>query len=175
MYRAGCKGINIGIETGDKTLMAELAKKGLTPDRIVELTGFCKDLGIELHYLLMVGLPGESRDTLYETFKLVDRMQPESIGITTVTPYPGTRLFEDAVKNGWIIRPDVNSFSGHGYNMQIGDLRPDDLKFAVDTIISVSQLDNLPPEEMYWKRQELYRVFESWKEGRVIEYERAGY
>ena len=169
MQRAGCKGINIGIETGDKKLMAELAKKGLTPDRIVELTEFCKTIGIELHYLLMVGLPGESRETLYETFRLVDRMQPDSIGITTVTPYPGTRLYEDAVKNGWIIRPDVNSFSGHGYNLQTGELQPDDLRFAVDTIYAVSKLKDMLPEQADHRRQELYDVFESWKDGATLQ------
>ena len=163
MQQAGCKGINIGIETGDATLLAQTAKQGLTVDRIMQLTDYCKSIAIQLHFLLMVGLPGESRDALFETFKLVDMLQPESVGITTVTPYPGTKLYDDAVQNGWIIRPDVNSFSGHGYNLQIGELGPAELKFARDHIRAVANLRERTPEEAFTLRQILYDEFRTWQ------------
>jgi radical SAM superfamily enzyme YgiQ (UPF0313 family) len=164
MKRAGCKGINVGIETGDIALLSDVAKTGLTPEKIVQITEHCKRIGLELHYLLMVGLPGETRDSLFETFKLVDQMQPESIGITTVTPYPGTELFRDAIQNDWLVRSEMADFGGHGFNMQIGDMDSEALKFALNHIHAVSKLAELSPEKAFVTRQKLYQEFKSWRD-----------
>ncbi|OHB98736.1 MAG: hypothetical protein A2W74_08140 [Planctomycetes bacterium RIFCSPLOWO2_12_38_17] len=134
MKKAGCVGMNIGVETGDEALLAERAKQGVTLSKIIQLTQHCKKVDIKLRVLLMMGLPGETKQTLYKTFKLVEQVRPDYIGLTTVTPYPGTPFYEDALKNHWIKTFDINTFGGHGYNTQIDPLTSEDLKFAMDKI-----------------------------------------
>lgn len=159
MRSAGCAGINVGIESGDDGILTDIAKQGTTVSEIAEITKHCKNLGIKLHYLLMVGLPGETRDSLFETFKLVGEMEPESIGITTVTPYPGTALFEDAVTNGWIVESDLNTYGGHGFNMVVEGLSADDLVFARSKIYELFGLNGQPSAA----KQPLFREFEEWR------------
>ena len=164
MQEAGCAGMNIGIETGDESLMADLAKQGLGLADVVSLTEYCKKIGIKLHFLLMLGLPGETKRSLFETFKLVDQMEPESIGTTTVTPYPGTQLYADAIKNNWIVNPDLNSFGGHGYNMQINPLTSDDLKFAMERIHEICRIKQTRDKSSMIRREKLYNEFFNWSE-----------
>lgn len=163
MQRAGCIGINIGVESGDEEMLKLHARKGVQPTHIERLTTYCKKIGIRLHYLLLVGLPGETRDSLYETFRLVDDLNPESVGVTTATPYPGTQLYEDAVREQWIVDPDPNSFGGHGYNMEIKGLAADDLRFALERIHEVCRLNQLPEQAGSERRAEIHQEFAAWR------------
>lgn len=137
MREAGCVGMNIGVETGDENLRTVRAKQGVTLSEIARLTHHCRRIGVRLRFLLMIGLPGETKQTLYETFKLVAQSQPDYIGLTTATPYPGTPFYTEALEKNWIKNPNISTFGGHGYNTQIDPLSPEDLKFAMEKIHAV--------------------------------------
>ncbi|MBC8413045.1 MAG: radical SAM protein [Nitrospira sp.] len=137
MRDAGCRGLNIGVETGNEELLSRSAKQGITLDSVRKISEYCRNNDIILRFLLMIGLPGESRESLYHTFQLVKSTRPDYIGVTTVTPYPGTLFYEDAVKNNWIKNSDINTFGGHGYNVEIGSMKSDDLEFAMKKIYEV--------------------------------------
>ena len=53
MKKAGCKGINVGIETGDSSVMEKCAKVGLTLERLNMINAIAKDIGINLHFLFL--------------------------------------------------------------------------------------------------------------------------
>ena len=90
MKEAGCVGINIGVETADEKILKNVAKRGVTITMILEITSLAKNIGIQLHYLLMVGLLDETKSSIYETYKLIKKAKPDSIGITFASLYPGT-------------------------------------------------------------------------------------
>ena len=113
MKQSGCKGMNIGVETGDLNVMRTQAKVGLTMEKLKLVRNIAKELGLRLHFLLMLGLPTETKKSLYETYKLVLDLKPESIGITFVTPYPGTELYSEAKKKNWIESQNWAKFNGH--------------------------------------------------------------
>lgn len=141
MKAAGCVGLNVGVETGDEGLLEKKAKAGMSVSDIVNLTRHCKDIGVRIRFLLMLGLPGETKQSLYATFRLVDELCPDFIGLTTVTPYPGTPFYAEAIENNWITNPDINTFGGHGYNVEIAPLTSGDYKFAMNRIHAIHSVD----------------------------------
>ncbi len=127
MKTAGCLGMNIGVETGDPELMKRQAKIGMTLDKLKEIRKAARELDMRLHFLLMVGLPDETKKTLYATYKLICDLRPESIGICIITPYPGTLLYNEAKQKGWIEAEEWSRFGGHYPVMHTGNLSAKDL------------------------------------------------
>ena len=113
MKQAGCQGMNIGVETGDPEVLKRQAKTGMTLDKLKAIKKIAQQLGLRLHFLLMIGLPEETKKSLYQTYKLICSLKPETIGITIVTPYPGTQLYIEAKEKGWIETEDWTRFGGH--------------------------------------------------------------
>jgi len=127
MKRTGCLGMNIGVETGDPEVMETQAKVGMTLEKLKSIRETAQKLGLKLHFLLMIGLPDETKVSLYETYKLICDLRPESIGICMVTPYPGTQLYEEAKKKEWIETGDWAKFGGHFPIMHTDNLSSQDL------------------------------------------------
>ncbi len=127
MKQAGCQGMNIGVETGDTAVMETQAKIGLTLDKLNNFRDTAKRLGLRIHFLLMIGLPGEIRKSLYETYKLVSNLNPESMGACLITPYPGTPLYMQAKEKGWIETEDWTKFGGHSPVMHTDNLSSKDI------------------------------------------------
>ena len=122
MKQAGCQGMNIGVETGDPEVLQRQAKTGMTLDKLRAIKKIAQQLGLRLHFLLMIGLPEETKKSLYQTYKLVCSLNPETVGITIVTPYPGTQLYIEAKEKGWIETEDWTRFGGHSPIMHTDNL-----------------------------------------------------
>jgi radical SAM superfamily enzyme YgiQ (UPF0313 family) len=128
MRSAGCLGMNIGVESGDPQVLEAQAKIGLTLEKLGAIRNTARELGLKLHFLLMIGLPDETKRSLYATYRLLDDLKPESMGVCIVTPYPGTPLYEEAAAKGWIESEDWTKFGGHTAVMHTDDLSVEDLK-----------------------------------------------
>jgi GT2 family glycosyltransferase/radical SAM superfamily enzyme YgiQ (UPF0313 family)/thioredoxin-like negative regulator of GroEL len=128
MREAGCVGLLVGIETGDEHVMhLREGKKGLTVPKIARLREWTRRLGIRLHFLLIVGLPHETRESIVDTYDLVQRYQPDTIGVTIITPYPGTPLYEQGLREGWIDSQHWQDYGGHQVPMHTPSLTREDL------------------------------------------------
>jgi radical SAM superfamily enzyme YgiQ (UPF0313 family) len=127
MRMAGCRGMNIGVETGDPQLMQTQAKIGLTLEKLKTIRKTALGLGLRLHFLLMIGLPKETKSSLYETYRLIYDLRPETLGVCIVTPYPGTPLYAEAKQKGWIETDDWTRFGGHLPVMHTDHLSSQDL------------------------------------------------
>ncbi|MEI8173323.1 MAG: radical SAM protein [Deltaproteobacteria bacterium] len=96
MRDAGCDSISFGVETGNAEML-ERIQKGITVEQIRSAVKICKEVGIIAHASFMVGLPGESKETLMES-----REFARSLGILygyhILTPFPGTTVREDIEK-----------------------------------------------------------------------------
>lgn len=113
MSRAGCVGINLGVETGDDDLMKKQGKIGGDIKQLIKIRNLAFKFGIKLHFLMMVGLPEENKKSLYRSFKIIEKLKPESLGVTTITPYPGTDLYRDAINHNWIINNNLKDYTGN--------------------------------------------------------------
>ncbi len=128
MRAAGCVGVLVGVESGDEAVMHHReGKKGLTVSRLAHLREKTWQLGMTLHFLLIVGLPRETRRSIVDTYDLVQRYVPDTIGVTIITPYPGTPLHEQARREGWIDSFDWERYGGHHVVMHTPNLAREDL------------------------------------------------
>jgi radical SAM superfamily enzyme YgiQ (UPF0313 family) len=92
MRRAGCVGINFGVDNGDEEILKRL-KRGFTPLDILNAARLCKDAGIAVMFDLLLGSPGETRESLTRTVELMRRAEPDRVGVAVgVRVYPGTEL-----------------------------------------------------------------------------------
>lgn len=130
MHEAGCLGMNIGVETGDEEIRQHRAKTGLTSNKLTIIRQAASKIGLRLHFLLMIGLPDETKQSLHCTYELINSLKPSSFGVCTITPYPGTELYELAKKKGWIETEDWSKYGGHYPVMHTDHLTAEDLLTA---------------------------------------------
>jgi anaerobic magnesium-protoporphyrin IX monomethyl ester cyclase len=96
MKRAGCAGIDIGMESADPGMLLRIGK-GVTVERVLDVLGWCKDAGIHAVVNLMFGWPDETDEELDATIDFIERALPVAGGFNArgvVVPYPGTALYE---------------------------------------------------------------------------------
>lgn len=102
---SGCVGVNVGVETGDEELRLRQLKSGVTDDLLVALSERLRRHGIQLSLLMMVGWPGESRQSLVRTGELIGRLHPCSVGFAFPTAYAGTDFHRDLAADGHQLLP----------------------------------------------------------------------
>lgn len=108
MKKSGCRALGFGIESGDKHMLRDVIDKSVDLDKVKPILKKVKDLGIEISIFFVLGLPGETRDTLDNTFRYAAGLPAENILFFFATPLPGTRLM-DKCKGGGAL------FSGIDY------------------------------------------------------------
>jgi radical SAM superfamily enzyme YgiQ (UPF0313 family) len=92
MYRAGCRGISYGVESGSQEVL-DNAKKGCTVDQAQNAVKWAKKAGIKVYCSFILGLPGETLETVRETLGFIKRVLPTSAQFNVAVPYPGTELY----------------------------------------------------------------------------------
>jgi radical SAM superfamily enzyme YgiQ (UPF0313 family) len=101
MKEAGCRLLIVGYESGDPQILKNI-KKGATIDMAERFTANCKKLGLVIHGDFIVGLPGETRESIRKTIDFAKRLDNETIQVSIAHPYPGTEFYDYAKKNNLI-------------------------------------------------------------------------
>jgi radical SAM superfamily enzyme YgiQ (UPF0313 family) len=101
MKQAGCFMIAWGLESGSEAVLKR-ARKGTTPQRIREAIGWSHRAGIMNWGYFIIGLPGETVETIQQTIALAKSIPVDIALFHIATPYPGTPFYYEAVANGWI-------------------------------------------------------------------------
>jgi hopanoid biosynthesis associated radical SAM protein HpnJ len=96
----GCRLFVVGYETGNQQILHNI-KKGMLIDVAKRFTKDCHELGIKIHGTFILGLPGETKETIRETIRFATEINPHTIQISLAAPYPGTFLYRQAKENGW--------------------------------------------------------------------------
>jgi hopanoid biosynthesis associated radical SAM protein HpnJ len=102
MKEAGCRLLIVGYESGDQQILKNI-KKGATIERARQFTKDCHKLGLVVHGDFILGLPGETRDTIRNTIAFAKELDVETIQVSVAHAYPGTELYDYAVKNGFMV------------------------------------------------------------------------
>jgi hopanoid biosynthesis associated radical SAM protein HpnJ len=97
----GLRLLLVGYESGNQQILHNI-KKGMLIDVAKRFTKDCHELGIVIHGTFILGLPGETKETIQETIKFATEINPHTIQVSLAAPYPGTFLFKQAVENGWV-------------------------------------------------------------------------
>jgi hopanoid biosynthesis associated radical SAM protein HpnJ len=97
----GLRLLLVGYESGNQQILINI-KKGLRVERARRFAADCRELGITVHGTFILGLPGETRETIQETIRFAQEVNPHTIQVSVAAPYPGTDLYRQAVENGWL-------------------------------------------------------------------------
>ncbi len=104
----GLRLLLVGYESGNQKILNNM-KKGVRLDFARKFTQDCHDLGILIHGCFIVGLPGETRDTIKETMAYAKEIDPKTIQVSLPATYPGTFLYKQAMENGWLQTDEVTT------------------------------------------------------------------
>ena len=96
----GLRLLLVGYESGNQQILHNI-KKGLRVDVARQFTKDCHELGIVIHGTFILGLPGETEETIEETIAYAKEINPHTIQVSLAAPYPGTFLYNQAVENNW--------------------------------------------------------------------------
>jgi hopanoid biosynthesis associated radical SAM protein HpnJ len=101
----GLRLLLVGYESGNQQILINI-KKGLRVERARRFAADCRDLGITVHGTFIIGLPGETKETIQETIRFAREVNPHTIQVSVAAPYPGTELHRLATENGWLPADD---------------------------------------------------------------------
>ncbi len=97
----GLRLLLVGYESGNQQVLNNV-KKGLKVDRSRRFAKDCRDLGITVHGTFILGLPGETKETIQETIRFAREVNPHTLQVSVAAPYPGTELYRQAKENDWL-------------------------------------------------------------------------
>jgi hopanoid biosynthesis associated radical SAM protein HpnJ len=97
----GLRLLLVGYESGNQQILINI-KKGLRVERARRFAADCRDLGITVHGTFILGLPGETKETIQETIRFARDVNPHTIQVSIAAPYPGTELYRQAIEAGWL-------------------------------------------------------------------------
>jgi hopanoid biosynthesis associated radical SAM protein HpnJ len=97
----GLRLLLVGFESGNQHILNNI-KKGTRIDRARQFMRDCHALGILVHGTFIVGLPGETRETIATTIAFAKEIDPYSLQVSLAAPYPGTELYAQAQAEGWL-------------------------------------------------------------------------
>lgn len=115
MKKANCRLLIVGFESGNNSIL-ENVKKGITVDDIKKFSEDAKKAGLLVHGDFIIGLPGETRETIKNTKKLIWEIKPDILQVSVASPFPGTEFYEWCYKNGYLVTSDPNEYldeNGH--------------------------------------------------------------
>jgi tryptophan 2-C-methyltransferase len=110
MRRAGCVGINFGADNGDEEMLRRL-RRDFAPDDIVAAARSCQEADVAVMFDLLLGAPGETRESLVRSVELMRQAEPDRVGVSLgVRVYPGTPLAtlvtREELKEGLVSKDD---------------------------------------------------------------------
>ncbi len=109
----GLRLLLVGYESGNQQILHNI-KKGMRIEVARQFTKDCHDLGIKIHGTFILGLPGETRETIEETIRFATEINPNTLQVSLAAPYPGTFLYKQAVENDWLDAAHAELVDDHG-------------------------------------------------------------
>jgi hopanoid biosynthesis associated radical SAM protein HpnJ len=109
----GLRLLLVGYESGNQQILHNI-KKGMLIDVAKRFTKDCHELGIKIHGTFILGLPGETKETIEQTIRFATEINPHTIQVSLAAPYPGTFLYNQAMRNGWLDAANAELVDDHG-------------------------------------------------------------
>ncbi len=123
---SGCRGLKIGIETGNEEVLGDINKKTKQPD-VFRVVKKCHELGMKVHGTYMIGLPGETAAKTKETIDFMLKLNTNTVQIAIATPFPGTQFYKDAQANGWFVSEDWSLLDGNHAALSYPDFSSEEI------------------------------------------------
>jgi len=145
MKDAGCVGIHMGIESGDPDLCKTIAKIGLNLNKVKEIFHYAREIELNTRAFFIIGLPGETKETVKKTLRFAREIKADDYLFNSVTPFPGTKLYEIAEKKGWIKDKNWENFVVNEAVMRNDNLTEDEIRNFVKKANEEFSRTNIKP------------------------------
>jgi radical SAM superfamily enzyme YgiQ (UPF0313 family) len=109
MKEAGCMAVWFGVESGAQNVL-DAMKKGISTAQTIRAFKWAKEVGLMTVAGVVFGFPGETKETIWETIKFIERISPQDVGYYIATPYPGTPLYDFVKESGWLKVTDFDKY-----------------------------------------------------------------
>lgn len=114
LKEAGFNWIGYGIESGSNRVLKSVTK-GITVEKTKQVIKLTKDIGINVCGNFIFGLPEDDLQSMQDTLHLAVELNCEFLNVYCATAYPGSPLYEEAVKNGWKLPEAWEDYSPYSY------------------------------------------------------------
>lgn len=156
LAHAGCRGVRIGIESGNEKLRAEILKRRMSNDEIRRAFALAHRYGLDVYTCNMLGIPGETAEMIQETIDLNRELQPADLQFSVFYPYPMTELYDLSVREGYLIEGAfLPSYYERRSILRLPTLTPEELERGYDQF-------QLLKDELRMKRENprKYRIYQ---------------
>jgi hopanoid biosynthesis associated radical SAM protein HpnJ len=148
MADGGCRLLIVGYESGDPQILKNI-KKGATVEMARTFAKNCKKVGLRVHGDFIIGLPGETRETIQRTIDFAKELDPETIQVSLAHAMPGTELYTFAADNGFLSSEALADSNGHQLpHMQYPDLTREEMLAGVNRFF----------DEYYFRPRIIWRI-----------------
>ena len=115
MKKAGCHTIKFGVESGNQKLLDNV-KKDITLEETERVFKYANKLNFWTHAHMMLGLPGETKDTIKRTFRFISKIKPTTVTYSVFVPYKGTAIYNDIMnsESSALLNKDLNMSTLYG-------------------------------------------------------------
>jgi anaerobic magnesium-protoporphyrin IX monomethyl ester cyclase len=113
MAAAGCDGINFGVESAEVGIQKNVGRKPISQEKIIEMVEICRRVGIKTFCFFIIGLPGDTVQTVLSTIAFAIRLRPNWVQFTAASPFIGTKLRAWAVAEGLTPEDEYAYISSH--------------------------------------------------------------
>jgi radical SAM superfamily enzyme YgiQ (UPF0313 family) len=127
MREAGCIAVWFGVESGSQQVL-DAMKKGISTAQTVRAFKWAKEVGLMTVAGVVLGFPGETKETIWETIKFIERISPDDVGYYIATPYPGTPMYDFVKEKGWLKVTDFDRYDTATPTFEIPTLSMQELR-----------------------------------------------
>jgi radical SAM superfamily enzyme YgiQ (UPF0313 family) len=125
MARAGCTGVNFGVESSDPQVQKNVERKPITEAQFIATIALLRKYEISTFAFFVAGLPGDTIDTILDTIRFSLKLRATWTQFTVATPFIGTRLHEWAAEHGLIAPDRYKLVSSHEGSIGNENLSPE--------------------------------------------------
>jgi len=109
MREAGCIAVWFGVESGSQRVIDAMSK-GISITQTERAVRWAKEVGLMAVTSAILGFPGETKESAWETIKFVEKIDPDDVGYYIATPYPGTPMYDLVKEKGWLKTNDFDKY-----------------------------------------------------------------
>lgn len=149
MRDAGCRLMIVGFESGDPQILKNI-KKGATVERARDFARDAHKLGLTIHGDFILGLPGETKETIERTIQFAKDLDCETIQVSLAHAYPGTEMYDFAKANGFILH-EKNMADEGGHQLAMIEYPNLPREYALDAVHRFY-------DEYYFRPKQVWRI-----------------
>ncbi len=151
MKRAGCYRIPLGIESGSQQVLDKMQKM-ITLEQVRSAVNMAKNAGLEVEGYFMLGLPGETNETIQDTLDFSLSLNLDYAKYAITVPLPGTPLFDEWDKAGYI---KTHDWSKYNFAISAKEL----YNHPTVSWRMIEKYYKLAPRRFYWRPKFIARRF----------------